>query len=361
MTRYSATRLQVLRRCLAEHHLQYTVGIRVPSWPAAEFGKQGHRALEAYFKAWELKAPREMRLNAGLAELAKVADLVDRAKLEVLLVGYDERWGGEPWEILGVEVEFEYQLGRYNLFGRIDVIVRDQRDGRVFVVEHKHTTQDTTPGTAYWEKLTIDGQVSIYIDGAASLGHDVAGCIYDVLVKPQHDLLLATPEDKREYTKGKGCKACGGKVGVAGSGNVTVDAEGQLPTYPGTLVACSDCNGTGWKEAPALYAKQRAKDETIDEFRDRLVGVIGENPLGFFQRQPVVRLVDELPRMRLDLQQAIWLAEEAAAAGVKFRNTDACKRGRDQLCFFFPVCSGKADVNDTVRFPRRSTSQPVST
>jgi hypothetical protein len=47
----------------------------------------------------------------------------------------------------------------------------------------------------------MDGQVSTYFDGAASLGLDVAGCIYDVIGKPGIRPLQATPVEARKYTK----------------------------------------------------------------------------------------------------------------------------------------------------------------
>jgi hypothetical protein len=40
----------------------------------------------------------------------------------------------------------------------------------VLVVEHKTSSEDVTPGSFYWSRLRMDGQVSVYFDGARALG-----------------------------------------------------------------------------------------------------------------------------------------------------------------------------------------------
>jgi hypothetical protein len=97
----------------------------------------------------------------------------------------------------------------------------------VYVLEHKTSSADTSPGSVYWERLALDSQVSIYVDGATMLGHEIAGCIYDVLKRPEHEQKLATPVESRRYTQGKGCAKCGGSAGgkkgiIKGAGHTRV-------------------------------------------------------------------------------------------------------------------------------------------
>ncbi len=273
----------------------------------------------------------------------------------MLLIAYHERWGGEDWEILAVEQEFRYQLGDHLIGGKIDAIIRKRADGRVYVLEHKFTGSETSLGGTYWERLTLDSQVSIYIDGATMLGYDVAGCIYDVIKRPQHDQLLATPEDKREYTKGKGCKRCGGSGGgkagiVQGRGSYDVVFGSEVKVVP-----CGECKETGWKcdadgnpQAPRLHANQRDADETLEQFEERLLDVIAENPDGWLQRSIVVRLEDELPAMRQDVVADIERAEDCRRRDYWPRNPDSCARGH-HMCSLFELCCGRADIN---QFPR---------
>jgi len=372
---YTNSRLRVLRQCRRLHQLRYELGIQTPPTPESVFGTVGHAALEAYLSAW-MSAPTaddasvdamcfadrmeylDLRLPAALA-VADASELApfDRCKLRLLIIAYHERWGAENWEILAVEQEFRYALGDHLIGGKIDAIIRDRSDGRVYVLEHKFTGSETSLGGPYWERLTLDSQVSIYIDGATMLGYDVAGCIYDVIKRPQHDQLSATPEAVRKYTLGKGCKRCGGSAGgksgiVQGRGHYDVVFASEVKR-----VDCDECKATGWKcdadgvpQAPRLHANQRDTDETIEQFEERLLEVIAEGPDGCLQRSKVVRLEDELPEMRRDVVSDIEQAEECRRREYWPRNPDACARGRG-MCSMFELCCGRAHINDFQRGP----------
>jgi hypothetical protein len=362
---YTSSRLKTLRECLRKHLYKYVLRVRSPETDVMAFGTVGHRALEAWYRAWQEHGATDERLRAALAAVsASALHAIDKIKLSLLIRAYDARWGGEPWEVLAVEQEFRYELGGYLIGGKIDAIVRDVRDGRVWIVEHKTTGSDASYGSVYWEKLALDVQVSIYIDGATMLGHEVAGCIYDVIKRPEHELLAATPLDRRQYTAGKGCRKCGGSGGgkdgiVQGRGylEVTFASEVKRPE-------CADCKGTGWKcdadgnpQAPRLYERCRDRDETADEFADRLLDVIAANPDAHLLRGQVVRLESELPRMRDDLIEQIKIEQVAHTFNLWPRNPEACARyGR--LCEFFDACAGRESIDNTLRFPRNDTAHP---
>jgi hypothetical protein len=56
-----------------------------------------------------------------------------------------------------------------------------------WIREIKTTSEDIGPGSYYWKKLTLDPQISIYIDAVrASIDPNVQGIQYDVLKKPAH-------------------------------------------------------------------------------------------------------------------------------------------------------------------------------
>ncbi len=387
---YTNSRLKVLRQCPRLHYFRYELGIRTPSTPEARFGTVGHEALEAYYRVWMAYCPTcegsgerpfsdtghgpaescshcggvgestslDDRLPAALAVIA-ASDLSpwDQVKLRLLVIAYHERWGGEDWEILAVEQEFRYLLGDHAIGGKIDAIIRNRFDSRVYVLEHKFTGSETSLGGTYWERLTLDSQVSIYIDGATMLGYDVSGCIYDVIKRPQHEQLVATPDDKREFTKGKGCRKCGGSAGgkqgiVKGRGYYTV----SMVTVE--EIRCPDCAGTGWKcdadgdpQQPRLHANQRAEDETLEQFEERLLDVIAESPDNWLQRSKVVRLEDELPRMRQNMLDEIAVAEFCRERDAWPQNSDACFKFNSR-CPFWGPCSGTESIDDQNRFPR---------
>lgn len=339
---WTATRISTTRRCLRLAHYRYTLALGEPPSDVARFGSVGHEALEAGLRA---VGDVDVRMAASLDACAGLADRFESARLRASIVGYWSRWGSDEWEVLAVEVEFRYMLGEIEMRGKIDAIVRNRADGRIYVVEHKFTSMDSAPGSVYWERLTIDTQISIYVDGATILGYDIAGVIYDVIAKPGHKPAMATPDDRRKYTKGKGCKHCGGSAG--GKGGVK---QGTGVTPGGLPCSSPECI-LGWVEAPRLYEGQRDTDEYPADFEARILAAIAEAPDTYYRRGTIVRLDDELPKMRTDIADTVKLARVADALEMRPRNPDACAKF-GTLCGFFGICSGRDDIADLSRFPR---------
>jgi hypothetical protein len=357
---YTSSRLRVWRECQRKEFFRYTLGIQTPQTPAMAFGTYAHRALEAWYRAWQLGLPNLRFVDASeYIDSIEDIDEIDRIRLRVIVAAYDARWGGEDWEVLGVEVEFRYYLGDIQIGGKIDALIRERATGKVFVVEHKTSSADTSPGAPYWDRLCIDTQVSVYIDGAAfGLDYEIAGCIYDVLKRPQHELRLATPPESRKHTLGKGCSKCGGSAGgkkgiVQGRGYYEVAFASEVKR-----IDCEGCAATGWKldeegapQAPRLHSNQRDTDETLEEYEARLTNEIAERVDDFLARSVVVRLDSELPRMRQELIDTIESMRALEARGLRAPNHDSCARGRE-MCAFFAHCSGRASIDDQSLFPR---------
>lgn len=309
----TASRLKTYRRCPRLHQIRYELGYRpVVESEALRFGTLIHAGLESWWRAESTD-----RLSAAISAVQHCADPYERARAEVLLVGYHHRWQDEPLTALAVEVEFTAPLVNpatgapsktYALGGKLDVIAQ-HADGRVFIVDHKTSSEDVSVGSTYWTRLRMDGQVSTYFDGAAALGLPADGCIYDVIAKPSTKPRKATPVEARKYTKG----------------------------------------GT-------LYANQRDTDETVPEYRERLATVIGEAPDDYYRREEVVRLESELIEHRRDM----WaLAEQLRDRRTKHqpRNPDGCSAyGRS--CEYLAVCAGMASLDDTTQFVRMDDIHP---
>lgn len=246
-------------------------------------------------------------------------DAYDLARGECMIRGYHERWAAEPYEVLAVEREFRAPLinpdsrmpsRTWKLAGKLDAVVRDLANGRVLIVEHKTTSTDVGPGTDYIKRLRLDGQVSLYFEGAEALGFEPAACLYDVLVKPGQRPLRATPVESRKYTK-----------------------DGRL------------------------YAAQRDRDETPDEYRERVLQAIADDPNGHYLRCEVVRLEDERSEARAELWQQGRMLRENFLAQRHPRNPDACVRyGR--TCGYFPVCTGEASLADPALYQRATCVHP---
>lgn len=310
----------------------------------------------------------------GLDDEAEI-DEYEWEKAQAMLVGYHFRWFdwvmSDDVEIVAVEVEFAVPLrnpatGRpsrlFKLGGKIDAIIREL--GRKLIMEHKSSSEDVSAGSQYWQKLRIDGQVSTYYEGATGLGHDVEGCCYDVLSKPQIRPRLATPEENRKYTKGKGCKTCGGSAGgkrgvVRGTGQDLSGQEGvDLAVGGGSAVrGCADCGGTGWREPPRLHSNQRTEDERPEEYGARCREAIAANPEAFYAHGDVDRLDDEMEEYGTDT----WITAQSLRLcqrdGGWARNPDACMLyGR--FCAYWDVCTGQADIRDPGRFRHSTVLHP---
>lgn len=234
------SRLKAHRSCARFAHLRYDEQLEpvYEDRAKARFGTLFHSGKED----WELaRRAGEDPLAAALEAIRAdwraegSGDEYELARLEALMEGYHWRWHDEPWHVVAVETEFRAPLRNpltrrpsksLRLGGKIDGVLATD-GGQLWLTELKTSTEDITPGSAYWRRLRLDGQISVYYDGAAALGYEVVGCLYDVARRPAHEPLRATPPEARKYTQGKGCKLCGGKAGAAGTG-----------TRHGSLEAC---------------------------------------------------------------------------------------------------------------------------
>jgi hypothetical protein len=269
-------------------------------------------------------------------------DPFELARAEVLLIGYDARWADDMgrYEVLDVEAEFAAPLVNpltraasrtWRLGGKLDVAVRERDSGREGIVEHKTSSDDITPGSEYWRRLQMDGQVSIYFAGAKALGLDPQFCLYDVLAKPRQRPSAIPLTDET-----------GAKI-VLGPDGARVRTK----------------DGKKWREtadAAQGYVLQ-TRPETADEYRARLLEAIASDPAAWFQRGEVVRLEAELDEAMHDIWQLGRQIRENDIAGRFPRNPDACVRF-GQTCAFFDVCTGTGSLEDEARFRRARFIHP---
>lgn len=323
------SREQVARRCLREEKLRYVDGI-VPAWieEALRFGVLWHYGQEAWWIAERdhVEGNAEHAIIAMQGHATPETDAYELARAEAMMEGYDARWGGEHYEVLGVELEFRAPLinpetgARSRTFdrgGKVDVLVRDAT-GRKLLFEHKTSSEDITPGSAFWSRLRMGGQAAGYIRGVEALGHLAEGVVYDVARKPDLRPYKATPVLERKYTK---------------------------PT----------------KDTPSrLYANQRVTDETVDEYRDRVRAAIAADPDKYYQRGLVVRLEDNLAEADGELWQLGQTLREHHRLQLAPRNTDACQR-YGSTCTYFAICAGEASADDDRQYRRLTWPHPELT
>lgn len=259
---------------------------------ALTFGTLIHKLLEAYMSGEADNIPAIL--------LQEEEDPYRRESARELINGYMRRW---PDITMVKEIEKEFKVTLVNpktqsasrtwaLAGKIDAIITDG------LMEHKTTVEDIeSPESNYWLKLVIDPQITGYLLGAEALGYKPKKIIYDVIHKPRIKPIKATPEENRKY-----------------------------------------------KKDGSLYASQREKDETPEEYGLRLRQNILENPNRYYQRKEVVRLETDIIEYLEDMWSVSKLIMESRNKNFWPRRPSQCfNYGK---CAFYPVCSKMAALED---------------
>ena len=173
----------------------------------------------------------------------------DRIRLEVIL----EEYAKLPAIPGNSEVPFQFLLDKGPpdrvLIGNLDKLTPDRKK----IYEWKYTV---SPDSYTRTKIAL--QAASYFSGIP----EAEEFIIAVARKPQQERLLATPIESRQYTQEKitKCKMC------KGTGCLEVD----IPS------PCENCKGAGKIVEPRrLYAKQRDRDETDVEYKERIRASVG--------------------------------------------------------------------------------------
>lgn len=324
----TASSLRLLRACQRAYDLRYRQGIAsIRRAPALALGSAIHAGLEAWWRGRLLS--EDDRLADALeaarrwaADHAGDVEPADQMRVDAMLSMYHARWIGSvnDYETIGVEIEYAAPVVAPNgkrargveRRGKIDGLVREVATNRIYILEHKTTSEQFGPGSAYVERLMLDSQISHYMAGARALGYEAAGALYDVLGKPAARK-LATPPEARRYTK------------------------------------------TG-----ELYAAQRADDEDLETYYARICDAMASDPDAYFRRMVVVRTERELTEAQADDWAMVGQIRNAATAGYWPRNPDSCLR-YGARCDYWAICSGQSAADDVelyqIRRPHAELSQ----
>lgn len=257
------------KKCPRAYKYRYEMNL-VPDEDAAalRIGKQFHKGREVYVKTGDAT-------RAVDAAIDYEGDAHEAAMLAALLAAHIWYWE-QPRELadlnfewIGAEREFAVPLtnpatGRasltYLLAGKVDADPLNAATREPVIYELKTTGESIDSGSDYWPRLRMDGQISLYVLERQLAGSPVNKILYDVVRKPAMKPLRATPEEARKYK-----------------------ADGSL------------------------YANQRERDETPQEWADRLYADIMERPEFYFQRREIVRLSADLA----EYQREVWMVGKA--------------------------------------------------
>jgi len=289
-------------RCREEHRLRYVDRWRLREQPATALalGTAVHAGLEVWWRTGghgihrATEAVRQAGEQAGL-------DAYELTRAKVMLAAYHARWQHEQEHLTTTAVEcvFTTTLGGlswgrgWKLGGKYDALAYSGDHRESCVVEHKTTSEDIGPGSAYWRRLSIDPQLRNY---CLASGYRLV--LWDVIRKPALRPDRATPPERLRRR-----------------------LDGQL------------------------YAGQREHDESQADWQQRLVDwYLAEGDLAL-QRRWIHVLDHELDDARAELEVVADEITQVRPGVAQPRNTEACTRyGRP--CDYQPVCYGEASLTD---------------
>lgn len=293
---------------------------------ALSFGTAMHEMLEHYWKREKFEMPT-------------TGDEFRDVTLRELFDGYIRRWLDEDienYDTVGAEVYFEAPLMNpetggmsktWKLAGKIDAIAREKSTGKVVIIEHKTTSQDIGPGSDYWKKIPIDGQVSGYYVGAQVNGYDAQDCVYDVIRKP-----AIRPSSSVPVLDDDGLKIVVDKV----TGERVMKKDGTP------------------RQSAEKNMKLLTREELPEEYAVRLRDDIYARPDYYYARLNVARSSDDLAEYLFDMWAVGREIADAERMGRFSRNPNACSMYGQ--CEYFDVCTGCASIDDVKLF--RTAERP---
>jgi len=274
----TATRLATFRGCPRRHYYRFELGLsRIRGAAPLRFGKALHLGLEAH-NGGATADEAVARAAAGYEQPPEWADptdwTVERETLAALLAGHFWRYDDDDVQIIAAEQVFDLPL----------VNPRTGRQSRTFRLGGKIDAIVRLP----------DGRLAVL-----------------------------------EY------KTAGEDIGPDSEYWLRLRCDPQLSHY--VLAART----IGHDVATVLYDATRKptirlrRNETPEQYGERLLADLGERPDYYFQRREVPRLEDELAEYRLELWQQARQLREAQRHGRWFRNVG---RMTCSHCAFSAVC-----------------------
>ena len=189
MQSITASSLGCFRSCPRKYLYEYILcRRRVTEGAPLAIGRFAHTLLEEW---WRGGAGAVL---AALNSVARDIEPEDAAKVAAMLCKYnpklpDGHCASERFKVLALEQKFDgtrivnpdtgKPMASYCLAGKVDGLLEDTTDGSKWVLEHKTSSEEIMGYGPFWQRLSIDHQISYYM-----LATGAAGVLYDVLRKP---------------------------------------------------------------------------------------------------------------------------------------------------------------------------------
>ena len=198
----SYSELDAYRQCPLKHLWAYKERWKKPPAPGSPLsrGSLWHDVLEVhYLRLMELWEDKRINVNTNPHDKELIQEVVAEARAQLfdpdsgeyvsedaelidwMYEGHVEWYGLEPeWTPVAVEYPFQIPLldedgepSDYHIKGKIDVILRHNATGLLWVVDHK-----SAANLAGQQDLEIDDQFGLYVWAMRQLGHRIVGSIH---------------------------------------------------------------------------------------------------------------------------------------------------------------------------------------
>ena len=311
MQKCTTSMVKCFKQCRKKYYLEYIEELKPLKTPKAlELGTLYHRGLEL------------LLLDMSIPDIAVMLENEQRNACEESGVEYDpipvgialemvaafcRESGYKFWKIKKVEERFEVSIGYgKRLCGKIDAVM--QHEGKDLLIEHKSTSCWTTNGAEYLHNLLWDEQSTNYLYAYREItGKFARGIMYCIVEKPTIKPLQATPIEKRRY-----------------------------------------------KQNGEIYGNQRERDETAEEYLQRVAEWYAEKPrvhIHFIYRTP-----EEIERQIADLHLVFKDMAESEKNATFYRNPAACSIIE---CPYRPKCLEDNPETDCLFVKKKSRNEEL--
>ena len=225
-------------------------------------------------------------------------------KIRSYIRGYYEHWevadadqiADGYFELLGTEMDFDFDVEGIKFTGRMDAVLYDGYSDCIILMEHKNVSSKESQdySSVFWKSLSMNNQATIY--------STYLSLKYKKPVKLWYDVVITSPLSKPKYKPVK-----------------TINK-----------------------------VKQPKERETIEEFEERLTSTYkNKKEKKYLRRMIPVMEEDRSKRM----QEIVAIAKKAQAFGYHanpLRNTTSCRDYGG--CQFLGVCIGEERIYESSKF-----------
>ena len=367
----SATALQTFKACPFRYFLKYVKGIKkAEDTVALRWGSNWHTVLEILslepgsecnhavsstagdFVACPIcqgtgKVPADP-MDAALRKMdevysnfgTKTPTELEVEKVQILYMASAYRWyyTNDNIKVLHREQKFDIgipnlttgrKIRNVNVVGMIDKT--GEHGNEEMVIEHKSTSKPIDPDSTYWSRLNLDTQTTLYPFATRFMntGKHINGVLYDVVHKPTiKPKKLSQGESNKFVEDGK---YCGQTFEVVINYN-----EGDNPTMDSIIVGQEVAEITAGAKAGTFAVR-----ETPKMYGARLLQDIGERPIFYFARKPVMRTETDLERFHKELVCMVDTIKHMKKNEGWFHNEEACEA--TFRCSFIDICYNNMD------------------